>query len=243
MRTTLAILLLVGLAFAAPISLSSDFSPAGDGGPDGGGYYWYDQGYSGIGFVWDDISTTGTDLGLGDDDHDYGLELGFDFNFYGGTYTEISVGSNGTVYFEDTYLGMTYTHIPADNSYCIGAFIAPWWRDLDPTEGNGAVYFQAFSTYAIVQFDNVEVYGGGDPVTFQVILQEAPDSSTNSDLCIQYNSTTSLANGVIGIQGDIPMGTECEYDPIDCVPGDFYYFSPRGDYAVEEATWGQIKAM
>jgi len=241
MRTTLVVLLMVGLAFAAT-DLASTFSPAGDGGPDGGGYYWYDQDHGGITFSWTDISGTGTDIGAGDDTYSAALPLGFDFNFYGVTYTDIYVNSNGTVAFEGTYLGFVYQAIPATNGYGVFAFIAPWWRDLNPTLGSGAVYFEAFSTYAIVQFSDVEKFGGGDPVTFQVILQEAPDSSTNSDFAIQYNSTTSV-DGSMGAQGDISTGTQCEYEPIDCVPGDFYYFSPNADVTIEEATWGQIKAM
>ncbi len=240
MRTTFVVLLMVGLAFAGT-SLTNIALP-GDGGPDGGGYYWYDQDHGGIVFSWTDISGSGTDLGLGDDDYSSAQALGFDFNFYGVTYTDIYVGSNGTVYFEDNYLGYGYTNIPATNSYGVFAFIAPWWSDLNCSEGSGAVYFEAFSTYAVIQFTDVEKYGGGDPVTFQVILQEAPDGSTNSDFCMQYDSTTSI-DGVIGAQGDITTGTELELEPMDCVPGDLYYFTPDADVNIEEATWGQIKAM
>jgi len=242
MRTTLVVLLMVGLAFGA-IDLASSYAPMGDGGPDGGGYYWYDQDHGGIIFSWTDISGSGTNLGLSDDSYSSAQALGFDFNFYGVTYTDIYVGSNGTVYFEDNYLGYGYTNIPGDPGYSgIVAFIAPWWRDLNPSLGSGAVYFEAFATYAVVQFTDVEKYGGGDPVTFQVILQEAPDSSTNSDFAMQYNSTTSLT-GAMGFQGDATTGTELEYDPIDCVPGDLYYVSPTPNVAIEESTWGQIKAM
>ena len=247
LRKALVLLAIAGCAFALPV-LDAGFAPGGGGGPDGGGYYWYDQVEDPDFFTdnWVDISGTGTPLGLTDDSHTLAGTLSFDFNFYGTTYNDIYVGSNGVVYFEDTYLGLSYTHIPGSNSYGVDTFMAPWWRDLNPSLGAGAIYYQEFADHFVVLFSAVEVYGGGSPVTFELIGWEAPGGSTNSDIAFLYNSTTSI-NGCIGIQGDITTGTELEYDPMDCAPGEWYLLTPDDDYfggsSVVESSWGEIKVM
>ncbi len=240
MRTTLVILLMAGLVFAAT-DLNSTFSPAGNGGPDGGGYYWYDQGHSGTTFDWIEISSTGTPMHLLDDDHSTVQALTFDFNFYGTTYYNIWIQTSGTITFVDSEMGYGYVHIPSDTGYYIHTFLAPWWCDLNPQAG-GEIYYEAFDDYAVVQFQNIREYHTGNPVTFEVILHEAPDGSTNSDIWFLYNSATSV-DGCIGIQGNDTTGTESEYEPMNCVPGDLYLYTPVSNVAIEEATWGQIKAM
>ncbi len=244
MRTTFVVLLMVGLAFAG--TSLTNIAPPGSGGPDGGGYYWFDQAEHPdfFGDWWVDISSTGTEIVLADDDHDLAGSLSFDFNFYGTSYTDIYVGSSGTVYFEDNYLGYGNTHIPDTNTYGVFTFMAPWWVDLNPTSG-GSIYFEEFTDYFVVMFDDVHPYGGTEGITFVVIGWEGAPGE-HSNIAFLYNSANT-DDATIGIQGDISTGTESQYDPCTVAAGDWYFYTTDDtffdDYAIEEATWGQIKAM
>lgn len=68
--------------------------------------YWYDQEENSEFFTdnWVDISTTGTNMGPGDDTSWFAGTLNFDFVFYGEESNDIYIGSNGTIVFRDVYL-------------------------------------------------------------------------------------------------------------------------------------------
>lgn len=222
---------------------------AGDGGPDGGGYYWYDQDYDPNMFdeYWQDISSTGDWLAIStsDDSHQLAGTLSWDFNFYGDTYSNIYVGSNGTVYFQDTYLGFGNEEIPGDSGYGVNTFMAPWWTDLNPSSG-GDIYFEDFGDYFIVMFDEVnEYYSGPIVATFLVIGWEAVDSD-NSDIMFLYDFDGTDSYCTIGIQGDTSTGTGLEYNPSSVDSEDVYYFTMDDDPPptnIQPASVGHIKAI
>jgi hypothetical protein len=163
------------------------------GGPDAFGYvYLSTQDGDPISFNWIEINTTGTDLGLTDDSWTT-VTLSFNFPFYDATYNWVSVGSNGVVYFEDYYIGLSNTALPS-NSYGGGDLIAVFWDDLNPSAA-GAVYFQDFGTYAVIEWDGVPRYGQTEPNTFEVILYD------NGDILIQYKEMLgTYTDATVGIQ-------------------------------------------
>jgi hypothetical protein len=182
---------------------------AATGGPDGFGYTFIDSNeLAGPTFDWQDISATGTPLGLGDDDHIYPISLPFSFDFYGTAYTDLAVGSNGTVYFEDQYLGLANEAIPGTNSYGVNRFIAGYWDDLNPGAG-GEIYHQVLGVapnrQMIVQWQDVPHFGTTDTVTYQVILIEG-----NNDILVNYVDPSSEAGvgATTGIQGDASTGLQ-----------------------------------
>jgi hypothetical protein len=106
-------------------------------------------------FDWIDISTTGTDLGLdGDDTHSL-LPIGFDFPFYGNTYTDTYASSNGLLSFGSgtwDYLNDPIPHPAPPNN-----LLAPFWDDQSvyyPDDEH--VYYQTFGSapnrYLVVQW-------------------------------------------------------------------------------------------
>ena len=216
---TAALLLVTGLAVAQEIKdpdppvFNLGF-PETAGGPDPFGYTFLDSNEpDGPMFDCMDISATGTDLALGDDDHYYAIALPFDFDFYGTAYNQVAVGSNGTVYFEDNYLGLANVCIPGTNSYGTDTFIAGYWDDLNPSSG-GAVYAEvvgvAGSQQLIVQWEAVPHFGNtADTVTYQVILYEG-----TNNIRIQYADPSSEAGSgaTEGIQGDPMTGLEYACD-------------------------------
>jgi len=165
------------------------------GGPDSFGYTFKDSNEpGGPTFNWTEISGSGTSTGLGDDDYYYSIP--FTFTFYGTTYNNIAIGSNGTVYFEDNYLGTGNTNIPNSNGYGVNVFTAAYWTDLDPSSG-GAVYYQVIGSKLVVEWYQVPVYGTSDNLTFEVILD-------NSDNTVKFQYLTLDDPGnycTVGIQG------------------------------------------
>lgn len=183
-------------------------------GPDGFGYSVTDSNDAiGPTFQWQDISSTGVDLTLADDAYAYPISLPFTFNFYGQDYDAVAVGSNGVLYFEDSYLGLDNTSIPQANSYDVPSFVAVYWDDLDPGEA-GAVYYQIVGTAParrlIVQWQGVPLFGDpADTLTAQAILFEA-----TNDILVQYLNPSSEAGAraTEGIQGDVTTGILYGYD-------------------------------
>jgi hypothetical protein len=188
--------------------------PEATGGPDPFGYTFIDSNeMDGPVFAWDDISGTGVAMMLSDDDYFWAIDLPFDFDFYGTTYNQIAVGSNGTVYFEDEYLGLANVCIPGVPDYTPQTFIAGYWDDLNPSSG-GEIYYDIVgpdgSRELVVQWDAVPHFGSTtDTVTYQVILYEG-----TNNIRLQYLDPSSEAGSgaTEGIQGDPSTGLEYACD-------------------------------
>jgi len=143
------------------------------------------------------ISTTGTFIGLGDDQVSGAIPLGFNFDFYGNTYSQAYVSSNGFLAFNSDF----------NSGCCSGPFlpsnsnpsnlIAGFWNDLNLPQGN--IRYQTTGTAGsqqfVVGFYDVQHYSNGVPVTFEMILFEG---SNNIEL--QYGSAPNNGDSVtIGI--------------------------------------------
>lgn len=148
-------------------------------GPDGFGYE-----ACALAPDFTDISATGTPLPALDADDEFvelsNVALGdFEFDFYGATYSNLFVSSNGLITFgtgSDEFVNSDLSTEPS------AATIAPFWDDLDPARTIGTeVFYELRGTGTeerlIVQWNDIEFVGGhSDGVTFQVILDEADGS-------------------------------------------------------------------
>jgi hypothetical protein len=191
------------------VETSSSSSPGptiipGGGGPDAFGYTYKDSTeMGGPAYQWIEINATGTDMGLSDDSRFWPINLPWSFDFYGTPYNQVAVGSNGTVYFTDAYLGLSNVCLPGDGGYGVPTFIAGYWDDLNPGV-DGAVYYEIRgspgSRMLIVEWNNVPHFGTSDPLTYEVILFEGSNS-----ILVQYLDASSEAgsDGTIGIQSNL----------------------------------------
>ena len=126
-----------------------------------------------------DISGTGAVLAMGDDVAQL-RSIGFNFDFYGTTYSQLYVNDNGYLTFggtaseyniEDFSTGATIGNLPA---------IAPMWADFNTGSVNtGDVYAQTTGSVGsrelVIQYHDVVFYdfdNVGATVTFQVVLFE-----------------------------------------------------------------------
>jgi hypothetical protein len=174
---------------------------------EAGGLYQGDDTLCDGGFVYtkddrdnkfEDISADGTESAASNcDDCGEVVPIGFPFNFYGETHTDIGVSSNGYLTFGDDLGSVLNDPIP--NTYSPNYLIAPYWDDWNPSAG-GTVHYQTSGDTPnrrfIAQWNKVEHYdGGGKKSTFQAILFEG----TN---CIefQYRPRLNKVSPTIGIE-------------------------------------------
>jgi len=179
------------------------------GGPDGGGYYYFDNTDSDIpAFDWIEVSGSGTFMNLGDDYIEYPINLPFEFNFYDADYNQIGVDSNGGIVFENDYLLYINECIPGENLYGVQRFIGLYWDDLRP-DGVNNVYYQVVGSAPnrkmVIQWQDVYHFGSTtDSVTMQVQLYE------NGDILMLYADPSNEAGSgaTIGIQDDPTRGLQ-----------------------------------
>ncbi len=204
---------------SAPKLADTPAFPLASGGPDPFGYTYRDSTeLGGPPYRWIEIAPpaggSGTEIsGLTgvDDGYFWPLSLPFSFNFYGTDYTELAVATNGTLYFEDAYLGLGNTSIPRSNGYGVQKFIAHLWDDL--VVQPGAVYYQDLGSMFIIEY--YQVSGcclSPDSATWQAILFQ------NGNILFQYRDVIlgdprdNGGSATIGIQGDTATGLQYSHN-------------------------------
>lgn len=149
-------------------------------------------------YNWVDISQSGTYVSLGDDQVKGPYKLGFEYEFYGQTFDQVHLCSNGFLNFSDTNeLDLSITHLnrelPGDNAPA--NLLALFWDDLNPPMGSGRIYYQRLDEETfVVQYQDIRRYGSSDSVTAQVIIK-----STGSIL-YQYKKVDDASSCTVGIQ-------------------------------------------
>ncbi|MHC4479119.1 MAG: hypothetical protein ACYTEL_26130 [Planctomycetota bacterium] len=172
------------------------------GGPDAYGYTWIDSDeLGGPTYAWVDTTPVGTAVPFPPyvDDGNVGpIPIGFGFPFYGNTFDQLYVCSNGWLSFTNSTL-RTYTNQPLPNSGSSVPenLLAPWWDDMvyDESDLNEAYYYNDGSRF-IVEFYIRRIAAFTPPFyRFQVILY--PDGR----MMFQYHTLgTRLNSCTIGIQ-------------------------------------------
>ena len=180
-------------------------------GPDGFGYMGTACMYD-----WIDISATGAVVLLGDDTFDGPLPIGFTFPYYGATYNDFYVASNGYIQFGagSSDLG---NDCPIPSANTPNNMIALMWDDLDPGDTSDPIYYESFPTgfcpyggypgaCLVVTYDDFCHYAGGTSCavagTFQAILQD------DGGIVMQFLDAGDEegSGSTTGIEGDPAMG-------------------------------------
>ena len=131
---------------------------------------------------------------MGDDVATGALAIGFPFKFYGKTYTQTYLSSNGMLSFEAPHIDYANTPVPW-NRDSPRAFVAAFWDDLvvGGAFNSGKVQYRATGNPGSRTF--VATWSGvtrqnspGNPLTFQIVLFE--DGGIN----ISYSSLSGVVN-------------------------------------------------
>ncbi|MCW5521211.1 M36 family metallopeptidase, partial [Aureitalea sp. L0-47] len=122
---------------------------------------------------------TGSDIGLGDDAITTAIPIGFDFNFYGNTYSNVYICSNGFISFSaNAGMSAAQSRTPqtVPDPTLPNNLVALFWGDLDPSAG-GTIKYQTFGSAPnrkfVVEYLNVRFWNQTNTVSGQVHLYES----------------------------------------------------------------------
>ena len=174
--------------------------------PDDYGYHWLDSDSNwGPNYNWIDIEETGTVItGLEYSFEDFvgPFPLGFDFNFYGNTYSQFYIQSNGLISFSAAPAHYINQEIPADDES--NNIIAWLWTYMYPSDFS-KIFYQQFGSYTVIQFVDYEM-GFGGSVNAEVKISRSGkiliQYKNFSDDAYLYQHTVGIenANGTVGTQ-------------------------------------------
>ena len=147
---------------------------------------------NGLAFAWID-ARGGTHVPLLDDAMAGPFPLGFPFRFFGPTYEQFYINSNGQVLLGEP--SAAFSNAPIPSTAQPNNYIAAFWDDLNPA-ARGSVHFKTFGTaprrYTVVQWTDVPRYNdSASHLTFQIVMWEE-----NHEVWLQYLSLEGpLARG------------------------------------------------
>jgi hypothetical protein len=213
----------------------------GLGGPDAFGYRWIDSDEpGGPTFNWVEISTQpGAVLVTSGDDVNSGpFPIGFSFKFYGNTFTQFRVCSNGFISFTSTVSTLTNDTIPSPPEP--NNLLALFWDDLNVT-GAGKIYYYNDGSKLIIEYDHVVRYGTTDCIyTMEAILYP------NGKIIYQYKEMTGARTNeaTIGIEnGTGTVGLEVVYNALYVHANLAIKFSAAPGWLVFSPEFGTVPAF
>ena len=171
---------------SGPTTQDFDLDPApdylvGDGGDScSADYAWID-------------ATDGTAHNL-DDDANENTTLPFTFTYYGNSYSDIYLSSNGFVSFGagyDRINGIIPFEGPPNNAIYALAL------DLNPDNGaQGKIYTKDLGDGRfVIEYYQVQHWPDGDPETFEIILD-----NNDGSIIVQYDTVSNPADSLVGVE-------------------------------------------
>ena len=150
------------------------------------------------------IAGSGTSISLSDDQVSGALAIGFDFNFYGDSYTELYLSSNGFVTFgsgqgSGCCSGPSIPSASGNNN-----FIAFAWEDLNPNLGGIIDYYTIGTTpnrTFILNFTDIPFFGNSGNVTTQLQLKEGSNRIEIHTTSLQSNNRETMTVGIENSDG------------------------------------------
>ena len=210
------------------------------GGPSGQAYTYSNIPYTPESF------TSGTSVSLSDDGITGSIPIGFNFCFYGNTYSNFLIGSNNFITFS-TGGSSTWVTTPIPNTGTVpkNAIMGPW-QDINPGAG-GSVRYQVYGTAPFrrlaVSWYNVPMFScTGQTYSSQIIIYESTNvietHILNKTICSTWNSGKAV-HGLHNIDGTAAVVVTGRNDTQWSTSNEGLRFTP-GNLGVEWAnTLGQ----
>lgn len=153
------------------------------------------------------------------DDAYIAQDLGFSFSFYGASFTNVAVSSNGFLAFRPASVSQATFDLEAvDSGESLAKFqtsvprIAPYWHDLDAsaavTQGSAGIYIRKDADRVVVTWNNIRDFPN-DPTTDNGIHRFQVTLFSNGRIVFAYDQAqlTSLALAGISGGGTAPVPT------------------------------------
>lgn len=205
---------------------SIDITPTDTDSGSGGGYFYANSLAACVPSMpmvnWIDISGTGTDVvgSLNDDNFIGPFPIGFSFDFFGNSYTEIYINSNGWIGFDSTDPGTAAgrNNVTIPSAAAPNNMIAVFWDDMnpdDPDPGNTHVYHgPGPGSSFVVTFERLPEFGADADgwISTQVVLYSDGNIVINN---MDNGSTLDLTGATVGIENaDGTMGLEYHHNGV-----------------------------
>ena len=128
------------------------------------------------------------------------------FAFYGDSYTGLSFADDGFALFGDGYGGAPWVPQVVPNPDAPNGLLAGFWNDFelfyDAAANQGVSLATAGSDVSVIEFDDLEPYGGGDPIMdMEIVLYSTQDDTPGFyEAVVAFDNVASTPIGTIGIE-------------------------------------------
>ena len=225
-------------------TLTADLSQCGPGGANPNQTTNY--GVTNIPFV--NQTNNGTGLFMTDDSQQGPFQIGFNFCFFGTTYTQFYVGSNGWISFSPGQ-PTTFTSqlIPTGNVLVPKNCIMGPWQDWHPGLG-GQIKYQVQGTAPcrklVVSWTNMPMFSCSSNLgTFHIVIYESTNyienHIQNKPACLQWQGGTAT-QGLHNSLGTIGIATPGRNSTAWTTQNDAYRWTPSGPVVTPTLTWYQV---
>ncbi len=184
-------------------------------GPDNYGYYAYDISDTMFTeapkFNWIEIENVGTEFDFGSEsDYWQTFDLPFQAVFYGNTFNQITISTDGWAAFGTPNVGdreWENTRIPVEDG--LNNLLSAFWDDYISQQAENAkiyYYYDSSENKFIIEWKNVDHYE--DPnskETFEIVIYDPQAYLTRTGDCeilFQYKNTEESESATIGIEND-----------------------------------------
>jgi gliding motility-associated-like protein len=225
-------------------TLTADLSQCGVGGPTPN----QTTNYSVAPIPYVNQTNTGNQLFMTDDSQQGPFNIGFTFCFFGQTYTQFWVGSNGWISFSPAQpITFTTQTIPTGNINVPKNCIMGPWQDWHPGIG-GQIRYQTTGVAPcrklIVSWTNMPMFSCTNNFgTFHIVIHESTnyiDSYIqNKPACLQWQNGTAT-QGIHNALGTIGIAVPGRNSSVWTAVNDAYRWTPTGPVVLPTLTWYQV---
>ncbi|MFZ9629453.1 MAG: S8 family serine peptidase [Ilumatobacteraceae bacterium] len=194
---------------------------------------------------WVDPTVGGTVRTLSDDSSVL-VTLPFTVTWYGTDQTTVNVSSNGYLRF-GSGAATSYSNTAIPDATDPNGMAAAWWDDLNPAAG-GTVYtsVQGSSPNRVFSASWVDInpYNTtGNPVTFQILIDEATDALTFQYLDASAATGSNGSSATVGVENaDGSAGTQISYNSAAIATGAAYRCTDNAGPAPVSVTTASLPA-
>ena len=193
-------------------------------------------------------TNNGTSIFMTDDSQQGPFAIGFNFCFYGQTYSQFYIGSNGWISFSGGQpTTFTSSPLPTANALVPKNCIMGPWQDWHPGLG-GQIKYQTVGTAPcrklIVSWINMPMFScTGNQGTFHIVIEESTNYISNyiqsKPACLQWQGGTAT-EGIHNAAGTAAVTVPGRNSTAWTTNNDAWRWTPSGPVVTPTLTWYQV---